>query len=179
MRVFVICTGRCGSVTFSKACCHAKNFKSLHEPFAGQLASARETLQDRSIYIDNRLCWMTGSLRRWLRDDDLVVWLRRRTKDVAASMNRRWRPSGSLPRTYADGILMGAKHGPKAATDLVTTQEDNIRFFLLDVPESQQLVFDLEKASKHWPRFWKRIAATGKMQDGLKEFSIRHKARQP
>jgi len=37
MRVFVLCTGRCGSVTFSKACSHVNRRKQMCNPFSSFL----------------------------------------------------------------------------------------------------------------------------------------------
>ena len=64
MNVFVLCTGRCGSVTLYKICKHIQNFTSGHE--------SRKKLdfkyQENHIEIDNRLSWFLGRL-----DDKFII----------------------------------------------------------------------------------------------------------
>ncbi|WJI25223.1 hypothetical protein RHP47_05945 [Thermosynechococcus sp. QKsg1] len=49
MNVFVLCTGRCGSVTFAKACTFITNFSSAHESRTFLLGEARLAYPDRHI----------------------------------------------------------------------------------------------------------------------------------
>lgn len=72
MNVFVLCTGRCGSMTFAEACSHAVNYTTGHE-------SGRHRRYDLKypadhIEVDNRFpqFWETigarGNLRRSLAE---------------------------------------------------------------------------------------------------------------
>ena len=41
MNIFVLCTGRCGSVTFTKACQHITNYTCTHESRVSLLGEDR------------------------------------------------------------------------------------------------------------------------------------------
>lgn len=55
----MLCTGRCGSVTFTTACRHASHYSVGHE-----LLGLRHGLlyPDRHIEVNNRLVWYLGTL---------------------------------------------------------------------------------------------------------------------
>ncbi len=55
MDVFVLCTGRCGSTTFIKACAHITNYTAAHESRTGLLGSDRLDYPGKHIEADNRL----------------------------------------------------------------------------------------------------------------------------
>ena len=57
MNIFVLCTGRCGSMTFTKACGHIDNFSSAHESRCGRLGNERLAYPENHIEVDNRLSW--------------------------------------------------------------------------------------------------------------------------
>ena len=73
MRVFVLSPQRCGSVTFSAACSHIKNFTSGHE--------TREKLEvqypDNHIEVDNRLAFFLGRIEKNYGDNAYYVFLKR------------------------------------------------------------------------------------------------------
>ncbi|WP_298976670.1 hypothetical protein [uncultured Thermosynechococcus sp.] len=60
MNVFVPCTGRCGSVTFAKACSFITNFRSAYESRTFLRGEARLAYPSRSIGVDNRLSQFLG-----------------------------------------------------------------------------------------------------------------------
>lgn len=49
MRAFVLCTGRCGSVTFIKACAHIDNFSAGHETLASEVGTRRFAYPDDHV----------------------------------------------------------------------------------------------------------------------------------
>ncbi|WP_299044728.1 hypothetical protein [uncultured Thermosynechococcus sp.] len=55
MNVFVPCTGRCGSVTFAKACSFITNFRSAHKSRTFLRGEARLAYPSCPIGVDNRL----------------------------------------------------------------------------------------------------------------------------
>ena len=59
-RVFVLCTGRCGSTTFARAAAHATNFTAKHESRTYKLGAQRLAYPDNHIEVDNRLAWWRG-----------------------------------------------------------------------------------------------------------------------
>ena len=67
MNVFVLTTGRSGSLTFAEACRHITNFSCGHETRVGLIGAERLAYPDQHIEVDNRLAWFTGRLERRLR----------------------------------------------------------------------------------------------------------------
>lgn len=61
MNVFVLNTGRCGSMTFTKACSHIANYTSAHESRCGYLGKSRFDYPENDVEVDNRLSWVAGA----------------------------------------------------------------------------------------------------------------------
>ena len=173
MNVFVLCTGRCGSLTFSKACGHITNFTSGHETRVCFLGSARLDYPDNHIEVDNRLSWLLGRLDEKYGDDAVYVHLHRNYKKTALSYSQRYHKG--IMRAYGRGIIMGGRHRlMPVATDLVTTVTSNINLFLRD--KTHAIDFQLERAKVLFPKFWRIIGAKGNLKAAVKEFSIRYNA---
>jgi hypothetical protein len=88
MRVFVIGTGRCGTVTFSKACKHIKNFTSGHETTTHGKAGNNFEFPDNHIEVDPRLSYFVPILREKY-PDALFIHLQRERKDCIHSLSKR------------------------------------------------------------------------------------------
>lgn len=111
MNVFVLSTGRCGSLTFAKACEHITNFTSAHESKSDYARSAESnaipyqslTYPGCHIEIDNRLSWFLGGLDKTYGRDTYYVHLMRDRDLVARSYARRWHKG--IMMAFASGIL--------------------------------------------------------------------------
>jgi len=106
--VFVLGTGRCGTVTFSRAASHLAGYTSGHESLSGRLADGRFHYPDRHVEADNRLSWFLGELGRRFDDDrTLYVHLTRRRDDVVSSFANRWESPfrASIIRAFGHGIV--------------------------------------------------------------------------
>jgi hypothetical protein len=57
--IFVLCTGRCGSMTMAEACKHATNYTAAHE---SPLLRYGLVYPDNHIEVNNRLTWFMGLL---------------------------------------------------------------------------------------------------------------------
>jgi len=174
MNVFVLCTGRCGSQTFIKACSHFSNYSSAHESRMALLGLERLGYPDNHIEADNRLSWLLGRLDKLYGDEAIYVHLRRDTEAVAASYAKR--DGTGIMRAYRDpGIIMGL---PKradpvtVAADYCATVNTNIELFLKD--KSRQMTFWLERAQRDFPVFCDLIGARGDLASALSEFNVRH-----
>jgi len=110
MRVFVLCTGRSGSLTFIRACSHITNFSCGHETRSRRLGEDRFAYPDRHIEADNRLAWFPGAMESHFGGDAFYVHLIRNREDTVKSYNRRWIRNGSLIRAYCEGIHQIALH---------------------------------------------------------------------
>ena len=134
MNVFILNTGRCGSTTFIKACCHIKNFTCAHESRSGMLGADRFDYPENHIEADNRLSWLLGRLDETYGDNAVYVHLKRNGSDTALSFTKRY--SGGIIKAYrGEGILMGLSeesYPMYVALDYCHTVNSNIDLFLKD-----------------------------------------------
>lgn len=176
MNVFVLCTGRCGSLSFAKACGHIRNFTSGHESRCGMLGAERFNYPANHIEVDNRLSWLTGRLDRRFGTSAFYVHLKRDDEQTAHSYSRRM-GRGIMNAYGGRGILMGVdeKVSPlDLAMDYVQTINSNIELFLRDKPHV--LTFDIEQATQQFPEFCHRIDADVDIDAGIHEFERRYNA---
>ena len=180
MNVFVLCTGRSGSMTFSRACRYITNYSVGHESRARLLGPDRFDYPDRHMEADNRLAWFPGALDREFGNDAYYVHLFRDPEETIASYNRRWVRNGSLIRAYCEGIhqitihLLDKRRRKEVVEDFYDNVNANIRTFLKD--KTRVLYLPLEEAETVFPRFWKEIGAEGDLESALKVFTYRHNA---
>lgn len=174
MNVFVLCTGRCGSLTFSRACSHIGNFSSSHESRRALVGPARLAYPDRHIEVDNRLSWLLGRLDEAYGDRAYYVHLTRDADEVARSFVARW--DRGIVKGYRRAILMMPEPDETdrlaLVHDLIATVTANIRAFLRD--KTHVMDFRLETAQVDFPRFWEWIGASGDRAAGLAEWAIRN-----
>jgi len=175
MNVFVLNTGRCGSVTFARACSHITNFTSGHESRISVAGAERLAFPDRHIEIDNRLAWFCGRLEQQFGDRAFYIHLQRDTDDTIASFVRR--ADFGIMKAYREGVLLdteGRLFVEAVAADYVHTVETNIRHFLQG--KSHVMTVQLENARTDFRRFWEWIGAEGELQLALQEFDTLHNA---
>jgi hypothetical protein len=201
MRVFVLTTGRSGSVTFARACGHITNLTSAHESRAAAHGEARLDYPDDHVEVDNRLSWFLGPLAErfpearyvhLVRDEDATArsFLDRwrvhppppRPKDP--EQRARWQarvqhPRASLVSAFGNGLLLRQRAWPEeqraeVARFMVETIHANIRTFLQHRPH---LTVRLEEASSDFAEFWRWVGAEGDLEAALGEWRVRHNAR--
>lgn len=176
MNIFVLCTGRCGSQSFVKACSHITNFSAGHETRARLVGAAKFAYPADHIEADNRLSWHLGRLEEAYGDDAFYVHLHRDRAQVVASYAQRWAPVGGIMPAYRNGVLRAGQHSRIAtAEDYVATVEANISRFLRD--KTMTMSVALEEARDWFPAFWQRIGAAGDLDRALGEWSRRHNSR--
>ena len=177
MNVFVLSTGRSGSLTFARACSHMTNFTAGHETRVPLLGAERLAYPDNHIEADQRLSWLLGRLDEAYGDSAYYIHLTRDPEQVARSWARRFHVLGGIAPAYRDAILANAAHGgpvtrAEAAVDYVATVTANIRLFLKD--KSHVMDFAVERAEQDFRRFWNWIGAEGNLAAGESEWSVRH-----
>ena len=172
MNVFVLCTGRCGSVTFSKACEHIKNFTTGHETMAGKYPTLRLMYPANHIEVDNRLSWFLGRLDETYGDNAVYVHLMRNPNAVAQSLLKRW--NMGVVMSYRTGILAraGGKEDVAITLDFCDIVNSNIRLFLKD--KTKKMEFRIETAKSDFQKFWWLIGAQGDLEVALNEFDVRY-----
>jgi hypothetical protein len=181
MNVFVLCTGRCGSVTFIRACEHATNFSAGHETRTRMTLDARLDYPAAHIEADNRLSWVLGRLQKnWgARDDVFYVHLKRDREATARSFALRLEKGTGIIAAYKNGVLMGARGADPLdiCRDYVDTVTANIELFLADKPNV--MTINLEAAIDDFPRFWRWAGLEGDLSAALREWEVRHNASRP
>jgi len=174
MNVFVLCTGRCGSQTFVKACSHFSNYSAAHESRMALIGPERLRYPGNHIEADNRLSWLLGRLDEAYGDTAFYVHLKRDVAAVAASYVKRY--NFGIMQAYRDpGIIMGLPKDTDpiaVAVDYCNTVDRNIELFLKD--KSRKMALWLETAAQDFPAFCERIGAAGDLAAAQSEFSIRH-----
>ena len=174
-RVFVLCTGRCGSLTFATACENITNYSVGHESRRKMFGPPRFNFPERHIEVDNRLSWFLGRLDEIYGPNAFYVHLTREKEAVAASFERRWEEG--IIRAYVDEIHFGVrrKFNPTEirglCVDYWETVNANIRLFLKDKPH--QMNFRIERAAEQFPRFWNAIGAEGDLERAIATFDKR------
>tara|TARA_Y100001970_G_C13895142_1_gene680722 strand:+ start:132 stop:689 length:558 start_codon:yes stop_codon:yes gene_type:complete len=168
MRVFVLSPQRCGSVTFSAACSHIKNFTSGHE--------TREKLEvqypDNHIEVDNRLAFFLGRIEKKYGDNAYYVFLKRDPEKVANSCLNRY--NKGIMRGYHKRILLFKPDATKldVCRDYVKTVNANIEVFLKN--KTKKMDVHVENFEKDFNKFWSFIGAKGSKEDALKELNKKH-----
>lgn len=183
MRVFVLCTGRCGSLTFAKACGHLTNFTAGHETGLTSVGSDFLRYPDQHIEVDNRLVWMLGLLEQGYGDDSTrYLWLRRRTPEVVDSQAARIRKHRSMVYGFGQNVLRLTKPVEVDAHDvahrMVQVIESNLRDFLYQSRFCTRWMSGfIEDATDWFGRFAAWIGADGDLDAARRELTIHHNAR--
>jgi len=176
MNIFVLNTGRCGSMSFIAACRHITNYSAGHETRIHMVGAERLAYPPDHIEADNRLSWLLGRLEAAYGDNAYYVHLRRERASVAASFARR--SEFGIMRAYRDGVLLHeGETGITAeaiADDYIATVESNIALFLRG--KSRVMEFRLEHAKDHFRAFWDWIGAEGDQEKALAEWDTCHNA---
>lgn len=178
MNVFILCTGRCGSTTFIKACRHISNFSSAHESRRGLTGDAHFSYPGNHIEADNRLSFFFGKLDQLYGNRAAYIHLKRNSAEVARSFAGRW--SHGIMKAYREGMLtnVAAELEPlPVARDYCDTVSSNIALFLKD--KTCKMEFNLEDAKNDFVRFWQFIGAEGNLEAALSEFNLSYNASAP
>lgn len=175
MNVFILNTGRCGSLSFIKACSHITNYTAAHESLSNQIKDARFAYPENHIEADNRLSWLIGRLDEIYGDNAIYVHLKRDKTKVAQSLVKRFKYG--IIRAYKNSILMGTHENAspmEISLDYIETIEKNINLFLKD--KSKKMEFILENTDEDFKKFWTLIAAEDNIEAALSEFKKTHNA---
>lgn len=175
MNVFILCTGRCGSTTFIKACNHINNYTSAHESRTGLLREDRLNYQNNHIEADNRLSWFLGKLNMKYGNNAFYVHLKRDEIDTAISFSKRHHLSNGIISAYSNAILLNRPNDlplMDMCIDYVQTVNSNIEDFLKD--KTNKMSFSLENAKEDFIRFWNMIYAEGDMKSAIKEWELKY-----
>lgn len=175
MNVFVLNTGRCGSLTFIHACRHIENYSAAHESRCDLLGQDRFNYPSNHIEADNRLTWFLGRLDAEYGKSAFYVHLQRDTEATARSFAKRY--ASGIIRAYREDLLKGLADYPKpmdVCLDYCNTVTHNVNCFLKD--KTRKMTFRLEHASEDFRPFWEVIEARGDYEAAVAEFSTAYNA---
>ncbi len=177
--VFVLCTGRTGSVTFVKACQYMTNYTAAHESRIQELGKQRLAYPDNHIEADYRLSWFLGRLDKKYRNEAFYVYMKRDSEAVASSYNKRWLGYGNIMPAYTKGIIQQEYTLDNIAycRDYVETVNSNIELFLKD--KAHKMVFHLENIETDFRAFWEAIGAQGDLEKALATWQVQHNMGKP
>lgn len=175
MRVFILTTGRSGSLTIIRACEHIDNFTSSHESLTNAFGQNRFNYKDNHIEADNRLSWHLGQLNSLFGDKAFYAHLKRNREKVAQSYFKRFY-YGSIMDAFCEGIrmtspeLLSKEERMKACYDYIDTVNSNIECFMSD--KTKTMTINLENIDEDFKEFWERIGANGNLENALNEFRV-------
>ncbi len=182
MRVFVLCTGRNGSLSLYHACQHMTNYTCSHESEKSALGEKRFAFPENHIEVDNRLSWFTGTLEKKFGDEAVYVHLKRDKAKTARSFTKRFGFVGSILTAFTEGIKqrrveeLSQQERYQIAVDYIDTVTDNVEFFLQN--KTRKMEFHLEHYQEGFKQFWELIGAQGDYDQALSEFSKVHNSHQ-
>ncbi|WP_404361158.1 hypothetical protein [Methylotuvimicrobium sp. KM1] len=178
MNVFILSTGRCGSVTFIKACKHITNYSCSHESRCTKLGESRVDYPVDHIEADNRLSWFLGRLDEKYGNNALYIHLKRNDLQTARSYAEKERYHGGIMKAYRGmGILLEIPEDTdpmSIAIDYCDTVNSNINLFLKD--KTNKMIVNLENIDQDFRVFWELIKAKGDMEAALSEFKVNYNA---
>lgn len=167
MRVFVVGTGRCGTVTFSKACSHINNFVSGHETYSKNFSNFDKLLiPDNRIEVDPHFAHVLPLAIEKYPDAKWVHLIRERKACVE-----------SIAKT--NGIKHYAKFATMSVSDDMHEISDtfyrvinaNIDMWLKN---TNSMKIYLENIVQEWSVFWNFIGAKGDMKASIDELSKKY-----
>lgn len=176
--IFVLCTGRCGSMTLAAACAHLNSHTSAHESRTHMLGPPRFDVPSNHIEIDNRLAWMLGRLDAHWGNRAGYVHLTRNPEDVAESFTQR--AHQGIIKGYRDSILARSRHLSRevplidVCRDYVDTVTTNIQLFLRD--KSFKMNMTLETMPQDFEKFVNWAGAKGDLDAAHAELNTIHNA---
>lgn len=176
--IFVLCSGRCGSHTFRRACTHATNYKSGHESVC-----MRHGLDfpDNYIEVNNRLVWFMGLLDQKY-PDARYVHLYRDPHEVAISHTERCKQPFQVAFAWRKAIRCawhvkkGRDEERKLLTDcreFVDAINANIDVFLRTLPPTRYIKVDIDQPDM-FQHFWTWAGLEGDIDEAMNTFKKRH-----
>ncbi len=163
MRVFVVGTGRCGSVTFYQACSHMTNFSSGHETLATQKIGCLNYPDDH-IECSPPLLLSAPALIKAYPDAKWIHLVRERESCIKSLEGQ---VAESLKR-FAGQWWLRQKPEPKSAAPVFYDTCIGLAEALL--PRDRMLVVQMESAYQSWEEVWAFLGAQGNFEASRNEW---------
>lgn len=169
MRVFVTGTGRCGTVTCSKAFSHATNYTVGHESHAGRIADW--DYPDQHIEVSAQLVDAIPILRQRYPEAYWIHLLRLDHQSCIRSMAR-------LREACEAYAFLHFQARPQSEAEYLAVAEawhaHCLRQCRQWLPRERSIVLHLEEVKTHWPIVWDDLGCEGDLAASLKEWDVRY-----
>uniref|UniRef100_A0A6M3XK25 Uncharacterized protein n=1 Tax=viral metagenome TaxID=1070528 RepID=A0A6M3XK25_9ZZZZ len=173
MRVFVVGTGRCGTVTFSKAAGHATNYTVGHESNTGAWAKIGDwDYPDNHIEVSSHLIIAIPILRKRYPQAKWVHLIRER--EACVNSLARLRPA---MRAFAYVFYQQASPNERDAAGAVYDTSNALCRALL--PPYPTFTLQLEYSREHWLSCWHFMGCEGDFKASLAEWDVKYNAGRP
>lgn len=163
MRIFVVGTGRCGTVTFSKAASHATNYTVGHESKAGRVADWE--YPDNHIEVSSQLVIAIPILRE-IYPDAKWVWMIRDRDECVKSLAR-------LDAMDAFSFVFFQQKRPYRI-EVASAVYDLLNGLCDECLPRNRMVFLLRDAKESWKRTWTNMWCEGDFDASLKEWDTKY-----
>lgn len=179
MRAFILGPGRCGTLTIAEAFRHATNYTVGHESRWHLQPADRWNYPDQHIEVDNRLCWMTGTLHRRYPDATYAHLVRDPEANADSLARVLWprgtRASRGKLMSGIQGILGRTARADSEAIDYarnhVELTNDNARL-LLETHDG--ITIHIENPHAAFTALWEQLDCEGDLDAALAELDVRH-----
>lgn len=155
MRVFVVGTGRCGTMSFAKACGHFTNFTAAHETQTADLSFPDQHIES-SAPLQVCLFELVDKypdaffVHLWRMPDTCVPSLARCMKgDIMRAFSHTYH------QVLGDDLLIVAARYYRFANESINL------FLKHNVSSDRQMKINMESAWDRWPVFIQKIGAEG------------------
>lgn len=181
MNVFVLCTGRTGSLTLSKACEYITNYTVGHESRCREIGDSRFGYPDNHIEIDNRLAFHLGSLDKVYGNNAKYIHLKRDRNKTALSFSKKISgDSISIMYAYINHIKYPVGYEDEyekrvkeiqLSYEFIDNQNSNIELFLKG---KKFIDIHVENFERDFKKFWNFIDAEGNLEGAINELNNRY-----
>lgn len=165
-RVFIVGTGRCGTVSFHHACRHMTNYRTGHESRCGFLE-----YPDQWIEVSHHLRCVITHLRYKYPD---ALWVHLIREPEACIQSLAMQDGGKVMTAY-ETIYPSVMHSSRPidiAFRYYWCENDNIRAQLGAIPQEQRREMHLETIKDEWGSFWYWIKAEGDFHSSLASWDV-------
>lgn len=174
MRVFVLGTGRCGTMTFARACRHITNFTAAHESHRGRIADL--AFRNDHIEVDAHLVHALPRLLLLYPPSPIYQPLGPGSAVYIHLVRERAATIKSLAkRGSTDAYARWAwQSGPSRAAAAAAMYDNANGLIAALVPDAY--LMPLEDIKGLWRSFWNYIGADGDFDKSLAEWNVRYNA---
>ena len=173
MRVFVVGTGRCGSVSFHEACKFITNFGTGHESRSPRLEYPRDWIE----VSPHLRCCITTLCHRY----PFAKWVHLIREPQACIESLAALDHGEVMQAY--GVLFPSIMDSEQPNDIAYryywSENDSIAVQLKSlVTYENRMTLNLETIKDQWHWFWQWIKADGDLQASLNSWDVRYNTRE-